>query len=499
MPRVARLGAAFCALPACVWAQPRPTHDLRPPAVAPTRCEVTDDAAVARLTEDITWIASDALAGRAPGTPGGDGAAEYLARSLRRIGLAEAGTDGYRQPFVTEYGLEAADETALTLTHDGVTHALTPGPSLRLARGTIAGDARGELVYAHSGCVTTSPPWDDLGPGASALRNAIVVLREGPPALTDAGVREGLRAQCSLARRLRDVRAAGARAVVVIAPEDEVRAPDYIPQESTGIPVVQVSAAEGRWLVGGDGGDAPAAPVVRGQATLRVALRPHRVTTANLVAVARGTARDHHPDVLVVGAHYDHLGRGGATSRSPEVIEIHNGADDNGSGTVALLEIARQVQARPLTRDVVFVWFGAEELGLVGSEFFVSHRLPAAANVRAMMNLDMVGRLRSCRLFVEGRSTSDDLWPVVDGANAGFGFDARPWEASRGPWGSSDHEMFVRARVPVLFLFTGLHDEYHRPEDDVATLNLRGLGAVAGFGEALLRRLDAGPAPVFQR
>jgi len=138
----------------------------------------------------------------------------------------------------------------------------------------------------------------------------------------------------------------------------------------------------------------------------------------------------------------------------------------------------------------VFTLFAAEELGLVGSRWMVQHRPPALGDITAVMNLDMVGRLRDCRLFVEARETARAFPAAVEDANAGFGFDARPWEPTRGAWGASDHQSFIDARVPAVFLFTGLHEEYHRPADDPPTLNLRGLGAVAGFAEALLRRVD---------
>jgi Zn-dependent M28 family amino/carboxypeptidase len=178
------------------------------------------------------------------------------------------------------------------------------------------------------------------------------------------------------------------------------------------------------------------------------------------------------------------------------VYAIYNGADDNASGTAALLELARRIALRPLERDVVFVWFGAEELGMVGSRWLVAHRTPAisAANAVAMLNMDMIGRLRDCRLFVESRETAHGFAALIDDVSRGTRLDTRPWEPSRGPWGASDHMAFIDARVPSLFLFTGLHGEYHRPTDDLPTLNLQGLGTVVGFAESLVRNLDAAVA-----
>jgi Zn-dependent M28 family amino/carboxypeptidase len=217
------------------------------------------------------------------------------------------------------------------------------------------------------------------------------------------------------------------------------------------------------------------------------------VTASNVLGLVRGTGAEGR-GVFVVGAHQDHVGYGGASSLAPGVHAVHNGADDNASGTAVVLELARRVARAPLRRDVVFALFAAEELGLVGSRWLVQHRPAPLRDIAAVMNLDMVGRLRDCRLFVEARETAALFAPAVEAANAPFGFDARPWEPTRGAWGASDHMSFIEARVPGVFLFTGLHDEYHRPPDDPPTVNHRGLGAVADFAEAILRRVDEGAA-----
>lgn len=141
---------------------------------------------------------------------------------------------------------------------------------------------------------------------------------------------------------------------------------------------------------------------------------------------------------------------------------------------------------------MVFAWSGAEELGLLGSRWLVRHRPPRVTVPVAMVNLDMVGRLRGCRLYVESRGSARSLPALVDAANAGFGFDARPWERTRGHWGLSDPMSFTAARVPAVSLFTGLHDDYHRPSDDPPTLNHRGLAAVAAFAARVTRAIADG-------
>jgi len=227
---------------------------------------------------------------------------------------------------------------------------------------------------------------------------------------------------------------------------------------------------------------------------LRAPPPPEALRTSNVLARFPGTDPDAATrPVIVVGAHRDHIGHGGPGSRSPGSTEIHNGADDNASGVAALLEIARRVRARPLGRTVVFVWFGAEELGLLGSRYLVEHPVPATQSVGAMFNMDMVGRLAGCRLFVEGAGLSPEVRGAVLTANTGIGLDAGPWESWRGSWGASDHMNFSRAHIPTVFFFTGLHADYHRPSDDTPTLDYPGLATVARFAEVVLRNVAALP------
>jgi hypothetical protein len=181
------------------------------------------------------------------------------------------------------------------------------------------------------------------------------------------------------------------------------------------------------------------------------------------------------PGVIVVGAHYDHLGLGGFGSLDPDSQAIHNGADDNASGTVALIEAARRLAARSgdLRRDVLFVAFSGEERGLLGSSAFV-HAPPAGLQVdeiRAMLNMDMVGRLEEDRLQVLGGESAEEWKDIVaplcerltlDCVIQGDGF------------GSSDHSSFFAAGIPVLHFFTGAHSEYHRPSDDAELIDAVG-------------------------
>ena len=223
-----------------------------------------------------------------------------------------------------------------------------------------------------------------------------------------------------------------------------------------------------------------------------------RAHTRNVVGMIQGrdTTR-----TLVIGAHYDHLGYGGESSLAPDQHVPHVGADDNASGTAALLAVAehaaRSARAGRLPRhDLVFCAFTGEEMGLVGSSHFTDQPTRPLEDVEAMLNMDMVGRLRKNRLMVMGVGTAVEFPELVRHVNdAGGHFDLK---TSSDGYGPSDHSSFYKKRVPVLMLFTGAHEDYHKPSDTWDKLDYPGLERVAGFADALMESLDARPRPTYQ-
>jgi acetylornithine deacetylase/succinyl-diaminopimelate desuccinylase-like protein len=198
-------------------------------------------------------------------------------------------------------------------------------------------------------------------------------------------------------------------------------------------------------------------------------------------------------EVVVLGAHYDHLGRGGPGSLDPDSIGvIHNGADDNASGTAALLETARLLRGHLQgdRRTVVFVAFTAEESGLIGSSHYVQHPVMPHDSTIVMLNFDMVGRLREGRLLALGAETAEELAPLLDSLNASYSFDL---QASGDGWGRSDHASFYGAHVPVVHFFTDLHDDYHRVSDDPDLINAKGIAKIASYAATLTEALATRP------
>jgi len=204
-------------------------------------------------------------------------------------------------------------------------------------------------------------------------------------------------------------------------------------------------------------------------------------TTANVAGLLR-VADTANSEYLVIGAHYDHLGWGGEGSGSlaPDKHEIHNGADDNASGTGGVIELARMLSAQKqsLRRNVVLISFSGEEEGLFGSQFYVKHSPMALNKAIAMMNLDMVGRLKDKILTVQGTGTSSRWDSVLAEYNSDSTFTLKSVKDGFGP---SDHSSFYGANIPVLFFFTGIHEDYHKPSDHADKINYDGEALVINY------------------
>jgi Tol biopolymer transport system component len=464
-----------------------------------------DAPAADRFKADVRWLADPAREGRGIGSRGLDAAAHWLADRFRELGAAPAGGgveaagngNGYFQPFEVVVALEVGAATAATL--DG---KLLPRGSFQPAGFSAstgaAAPVAGEVVAAGYGIAAPELGVDDYR-GIDAGGKIVVVRRftprDGPLAAPEAARRFG-----DLRHKAYTAREHGARGLIVVdlpeasgataLPED---APLPLPAVDNaagagdaGIPVVLLTRAAGARLF--EGGRAPH------RASLAVELRRRTEPAVNVVGVLRAAAPDRLPGAVVVGAHYDHLGMGGRGSLAPDAHAPHLGADDNASGTAALLEIARILAAgrHRLRRDVYLVAFSGEEEGVLGSTAFTRHppgglRL---ADVVAMLNLDMVGRLRGNQLSVLGGETAAEWGRLVPAACARERLGCALGGDGYGP---SDHSPFYAAGVPVLHFFTGAHDDYHKPSDTPDKINAIGGARIAMLVADLAREVAAQP------
>jgi hypothetical protein len=371
---------------------------------------------------------------------------------------------------------------------------------------SAAGKFSGPLVFAGFGIAAADDhKYDDYA--GLDVRGKVVLAMRFEPHNADGKSRFGTDSYTDHAtfRRKAEVAAErGAAALLVVTPPtyhaDDGLVPfvDGFVGGSAEIPVVQVTQAVANDLLARAGapdlktlqaridetGRSDSRPLDGVTVSGTVDVKPTTTTVKNVAAVLHGSG-PRADEYVVVGAHYDHLGRRGQMGPPEQRRDIHNGADDNASGTAAMLELAeRFARSGPHERSLVFVAFTAEEQGLIGSQRFVKHPPVPLDRVVAMVNLDMVGRVRQATLYVGGAGTAAGLQDVLNRADAASQLDLK--DIGKGGLGPSDHMSFAVKRIPVLFFFTGLHAEYHRPADDADLINYAGLRAVVDLTEAVV-------------
>ncbi len=418
----------------------------------------------------VRYLADDALEGREAGSPGARCAGDYIAEVLRNAGLEGAGPGGsFFQAFQVQMGAQLADGNSLTVsgTHLGLNEEWIPFGF------SSAGTAEGPMVYGGPG--VSRPGTEEDAFAHLDIEGKIVVVEGADPHGAGSNTMAGdphFKATVAAGR--------GAAAVLVLLPEGETL-PDPDTEER---PAVKIPAL----AISGESAAAVRAAADAGQnASVMAAIEPRMVEVRNVVALIPGSDPTLAREVVIVGAHYDHLGMGGDGSLAPDERSVHNGADDNASGTAALMEVALAIQAsgRKPARTILFLAFTGEEKGLWGSAHYVKEPLLPMENTVAMINMDMVGRLRDNTLTVYGTGTATEWSSLLEELNR---TQAEPFELASiaDGFGPSDHSSFYGAKVPVLMLFTNTHSEYHRPADDWELINQEGLRRVSTFAAGLV-------------
>jgi hypothetical protein len=449
------------------------------------------------LMAHVRWLADDAREGRMTGSPGADAAASWIASRFKAYGL-EPGGDGesYLQGFPAKLGIGYGADNALSI--EGVKGLQAPKfeKDFRPLAFSESGHASGGVVFAGYGITAPDLGYDDYA-GLDVTGKVVLVLRDEPQQNDESSVFEGtLHTQhAALDKKAANAHAHGATALLVFTgPEnlgydqDELVKPKWLETAGgAGIPAVHVRAKIGRALLEAAGVDVK--DWVRGvdqdlkprskplpdavQVTLDVSLRTETRTGKNVVAMLPG--KDPHAGVIVLGAHYDHLGRGNESSLSPDKIgQVHNGADDNASGTACLVELARVLAAAgPFRRPILFTAFSGEEEGLLGSRYMVEESPPVPLDfMKAMLNMDMVGRPKNKKLIVGGVGTTPAFAPLLERADSASSLSL---SLQKGAFSPSDHHKFYLKKIPVLFFFSGLHQDYHKPSDDWERIDREGI------------------------
>ncbi len=453
------------------------------------------------LRDHVAWLASDALQGRRSGTPSALRAARYLANEFERYGLEGVGDEGsYLQAF--DFVAEVALGRENTLAIEGATGRTEVDTDWRPMAFSDNGSGSYEVVFAGYGISSEADGYDDYA-GLDVEGKAVLVLPYGPR-IEGGGMR--FPTHHALRRKAAVARDRGASAILIaphpaLDPGDFLEPLRYDSSPSTAGLLVATVTVELAGKLLGDAGDladilaridaavTPESMTLGHGIDLAIELQPIRRDGYNVVGALTGAGRD--APWIVIGGHYDHLGLGGEGSLVPGENTVHNGADDNASGTAGVLELAQAFAAAPPdSRNLLFIAFDAEELGLLGSAFFISNLPGEIGIIETMMNMDMIGRLTEEKLTVYGTGTSPVWDPLLDELNAreGYGF-----EMTRIPdgFGASDHSSFYSQEIPVLAWFTGTHGDYHRPSDDTDLLNYDGQERIVRLIRDTVMALDS--------
>jgi hypothetical protein len=457
-----------------------------------------------QLRDDAFFLSHPALEGRDAHTPGIEVAAKYIAYRFRQSGLQGVGKEkSFFQEFPATTGVVVGTQNRLVTYADD---KASEGKAWELQKdfNPFGFSATGRLrklpvVFVGYGINDAKKGFDEYA-GVDIRGKAVVMLRSLPrwadTPHSPFGVQKDLYARFRY--KLLMAREKGAKAVLIVDPPDakEKKEPALLPTSlARGLADAGIITAHIRREVAASlfkGGMAeliaytqeiertrkPVSRPLAGKLSLRVDLKRRQSTLRNVLGFVEGTDAAKKGEVIVLGAHYDHIGFGHVGGFPKHRGEIHPGADDNASGTAVLIALAQYFAAHPQPRSLLFIAFSGEERGLLGSAYYVRHPTHPLSSIVTMINLDMVGRLREKQLIAQGSGTS----PIFEGLLKKIQqqHDLRI-RFGRSGYGASDQTSFFTRKIPVLFFFTGAHRQYHSPADTFETLNLQGMAAIKRF------------------
>lgn len=445
------------------------------------------------IRRHVSFLASDKLEGRFPGTTGSDLAAAYIRDAFRAAGIKPYNGVDYYQDFDFVKNVILGPGNTLTVSEgNNYSEALDTSTFIPLGFSST-GNFTGGAVFAGYGFdIDDSVSWHDYD-GLDVENAWSIVFRGGP----DDSPHSPYGPHMAIRKKALVARDKGALGLILVSGSDDDKGLirlryDYAFGDA-GIPVIHVDRGLAEDMFERAGYDLAEVETylknnlsassfsIKGiTIEASISLEKETVSIPNVVGILPGSDTSLSDEIIVIGAHFDHLGWGGeGSSLMPDTVAIHNGADDNASGVAGILELAEYFGAyenRP-ARSLMFAAFNAEEKGSLGSKYLTENFPYDLKNVVAMVNLDMVGRLTEKKLNIGGTGTSPVFPGLLDTVNSDYDFAIKKSPDGYGP---SDHANFYTKDIPVLFFFTGTHNDYHKPGDDTETLNID--------GEALLVR-----------
>ena len=486
------------------------------PADAPAAVPFAPAITHADLQTQTAWLADPAREGRATGSDGAKIAADWLAEYFKKAGLKPFG-DGYFQPFEFTAGERVVPENCRLAVSGAATLDGVLDKDFRPLPFSDNGNAEGEVVFAGYGL---SVPEDGKNGRYNSydgldVKDKIVLLLRYVPESVEPPRRAQLNRYSGLRYKAMMARERGAKAVLVVTGPNSPNAGELLPltndgsNTGSGIVAASITAAVAETLLATSGkklkdlqtaldSENPHAEggFVLPKTRVRIATGVEHIRKADRNVLGYLPPTGGSDEYILVGAHYDHLGRGTGSSlqRAGEEGKVHPGADDNASGTAAILELAaalahdRTDRRDQPQRGLIFALWSGEEIGLIGSASFAEKPPVPLAKIAAYVNFDMVGRLRENKLTLQGVGSSKVWRKLIEKRNVAAGFSLTLQDD---PYLPTDTTSIYPKRIPVLNFFTGAHDDYHRPTDTADKLNLEGLERIAQFARHLVSDLAA--------
>jgi hypothetical protein len=461
------------------------------------------------MKKSVEYLASDPLKGRMVGTPGLEMAADFVAGNFKKLGLQPlSGFDGYFQPFNMVTRTDPDPEKSAVVIGG---EALKLGKDFIPLRASAEASADGPVVFAGYGITDRARHYDDYA-NIDAKGKIVLIMRFEPQDRQGKSRFAGddWSVDATIEQKVRnaiDHKAAGILLVNAPLHDDEEGLIPFSRRDvlASSVPLIQVTSGVADELLKHSGrpdlrtlefqiDEAPQPESLELKdvsVRMSVGIKRTEKQVKNVVGLLPGKG-EHADEYVVIGAHYDHLGLGGPNSLTPWIHGIHHGADDNASGTSAMMGLAdRFAHLDPQRRSLIFIAFTGEEEGLIGSNYFVNHPPVPLDKIVAMVNLDMVGRVRNDQLLIGGEGTAADFAKFVEEADKGL--PLKLGEFGKGGIGPSDHTSFALKKIPVLFFFSGMQLDYHRPTDTADKINYAGMEEIVDFGQRLVQLLTTMP------
>ena len=465
--------------------------------------------------DDVKYLASPELKGRATGSPQLESAASHIAGLFHDFGLKPLDGKSYELAFPAEVGVHLGTHNSFSFTEDGAKHALKLQQDFVPFSFSTVGKASEGVVFAGYGITSQTYHYDDYA-NLDVKGKFVLLLRHEPQENDDNSIFDGkkLTSFATFTDKMTNAKAHGARGVIIVndvathpGKEDKLEEfGDSGGPRDAGIFFVQIKESEAEQWLKAEGHDLhqitadidkDLKPRSFELAKLKVEVEVETIHEKKTVHNVAGFLPGVSNEYIIIGAHYDHLGLGDEHSLAPnQKGSIHPGADDNASGTAGVIEHARWFSKQPKpNRGILFLTFAGEELGLLGSSWYVNHPSLPLGGAVAMINLDMIGRIREGRVFLSGVRTGTtldalvtDLKPpsplVIDqtGKNSGTNMND-----------ASDHASFNAKGIPTLFFFSGLHADYHKPSDTADKIDAPEAAKLLDYVAELTTRLADDP------